>query len=66
MRLKNIKYPIYYNVDDVPVIIEEDGNDAVGKCANGKPYPIGKAVVDGYEITKAEYVKLAKDLYDRS
>ena len=35
-----MKYPRYYNVDDVPVVIELDGEDVVGKCGNGKPYPI--------------------------
>ncbi len=58
-----MKYPRYYNVDDVPVIIELDGEDVVGKCGNGKPYPIGKAYAVGYEITKEKYIKLAKKLY---
>jgi hypothetical protein len=57
-------YPQYYNVDDVPVVLEEDGDYVVGKVANGRPYPIGKAMVDGYQITKEEYTRLAKQLYD--
>lgn len=61
--MQNIKYPRYYNVDDVPVIIELDGDDVVGKSANGKPYAIGKAIVDGFEITEKEYKALAKELY---
>jgi hypothetical protein len=57
-------YPQYYNIDDVPVVLEEDGDYVVGKVANGRPYPIGKAIVDGYQITKEEYARLAKQLYD--
>jgi hypothetical protein len=36
-----MKLPIYYNADDIPVMIEEDGDDAVGKCGNGQLYPQG-------------------------
>lgn len=58
------EYPQYYNVDDVPVVLELDKDDkVVGKIANGKPYAIGKAIVDGYQITKKEYDALAKQLY---
>lgn len=64
MKLKNIKYPRYYNVDDVPVILELENNMVVGKIANGKPYQIGKAIVESHKITKAKYIKLAKDLYE--
>lgn len=63
MKSKNTDYPQYYNVDDVPVMLKLDGESVVGVTANGKPYPIGKAIVDGYRITKGEYAKLAKELY---
>lgn len=67
---KEIKYPKYFNVDDVPVKLEVIGKgkdaEVVGRIANGKPYAIGKAIVDGFEITKKEYDKLAKDLYGSS
>lgn len=56
-------YPQYYNVDDVPVVLELDGDEVVGKCANGMPHPIGKAIVEGFEISKEEYKKLADELY---
>lgn len=60
---KNITYPIYYNVDDIPIKIALVGDEVFGLCANGKPYPIGKAVVDGFEISEEEYTRLAKNLY---
>jgi len=63
MKVKKIKYPLYYEVDDVPIILEEDGNDVVGHCANGQPYPIGKAIVEGHQVTRTEYNKLTKKLY---
>ena len=61
--MKNIKYPIYYNVDDIPVIIAEYGHEVYGQCANGRPYPIGKAIVDGFEISEGEYKKLQQNIY---
>lgn len=54
----SIKYPQYYNVDDAPVILELEGDKIVGRLANGKPYPVGKAIVEGFEITKEEYDEL--------
>lgn len=63
MKLKNIKYPSYYNVDDVPVVLELEGDEVVGKIVNGKPFPVGKAIVEGYRITKDEYFRLAEDLH---
>lgn len=59
--MEDSKYPLYYNVDDVPIIIELDGDEVIGKVGNGMPYPIGKAVVDGYKITKKEYDLLVED-----
>lgn len=56
-------YPQYYNVDDVPVILELEGDEVVGKIANGKPYPVGKAIVEGLTITKNDFDKLVKILY---
>ena len=66
MKIKKLKYPVYYNVDDIPVVLELENNIVIGKTANGSPYQIGKAIVEGYKITKAKYIKLAKDLYNRS
>lgn len=61
--IKNLQYPLYYNVDDIPVVLELDGDYVVGKSGNSKLYPIGKAVVDGYKITEKEYMVLQKTLY---
>lgn len=63
VHMKKIKYPRYYEVNDIPVVIMLDGEDVVGKSANGMPYPIGKTYVLGHEISRDEYVKLAKTLY---
>lgn len=63
MAVEEVKYPIYYNVDDVPVVLELEGDKVIGKVGNGKLYPIGKAIVEGYEITKAEFDRLRKELY---
>jgi hypothetical protein len=62
--MAEIEYPVYYEVDDIPVVLELDGDDVVGKSANGKPYAIGKAIVNGRVISKKEYKALAKELYD--
>lgn len=59
----NTTYPKYYNVDNIPIILTLTGNTILGRVANGKPYPIGKAIVEGFIISKAEYIKLAKSLY---
>lgn len=63
MKLEDIKYPQYYNVDDVPVTLELDGEEVIGKIANGKPYQVGKAITEGFKITKEEYITLGKELY---
>ena len=56
-------YPQYYDVDDIPVVLKLDGEDVIGLCANGSPYPIGKAIVLGNPISKTEYLKLAEAVY---
>lgn len=65
MENKILEYPKYYDVNDVPVVLELVG-DVVGKSANGMPYGIGKAIVDGYLITETEYIKMAQDLYGKN
>ena len=62
--MEDSEYPLYYNVDDVPIVILLEGEEVVGKIANSMDYPIGKAVVDGYQITRQEYVALSKALYE--
>jgi len=62
--MEEIKYPLYYNVDNVPIVLLLKGETVVGKIANGRDYPIGKAIVDGYEIARDEYVALSKALYN--
>jgi malate/lactate dehydrogenase len=68
MNMTNIEeYPKYYNVDDIPVVLElvKEGDKEIvkGKCGNGQPYAIGKAMVDGNPITKDEYEQLSVELY---
>lgn len=63
MKFEEIIYPQYYDVNDIPVVLKLDGDDVVGKSANGMPYSIGKAIIEGINISKAEYDKMAKDLY---
>jgi len=58
-----VNYPIYYDVEGIPVILKLEGNEVVGKCANGQPYAIGKAIVLGCMISKKEYIKLSKIIY---
>lgn len=58
-----IKYPIYYKVDDLPVMLSVENNEVVGQTGNGKLYPVGKAIVEGIKINKSEYLKLVKNLY---
>lgn len=63
-------YPKYYIVDDIPVVLEEiqQGEETIiaGRCANGQPYQIGKAIVDGNEVTKKEYESAATELYGKN
>lgn len=59
----NTNYPQYYNVDDVPVVLELEGEEIVGKVANGRSYSVGKAIVEGFKITKKEYLHLINTLY---
>lgn len=66
MKKEILKYPRYYNVNDVSVVLELVEDDVVGKSANGMPYGIGKAIVDGYLITKTKYIKMAQDLYGKN
>jgi len=50
------KYPEYYCVDfEIFVKIEKIGDSAVATNHLGNPYPIGKAIVDGQQITKEEF-----------
>ncbi len=58
-----ISYPCYYDVGDIPVILTKVKKMVIGRCANGRPFPIGKAFVEGVPITKKEYLEMAKALY---
>jgi len=63
MRIKDIKYPAYFNLDDVPIALELEGDKVVCKIANGKPFPVGKAIVGDYRITKIEVGRLPMNYY---
>lgn len=58
-----IKYPMYYSVNELPVMLNIENNEVVGRAGNGKLYPIGKTIVEGYKIKKEEYMMLIKSLY---
>lgn len=66
MKKEILEYPGYYDVNDIPVVLELIGDIVVGKSANGMPYGIGKAIVNGYLITKTEYIKMAQNLYGKN
>ena len=61
MRNKS-KYPEYYCIDfDIFVKLVKKGNKIYGYNHLGNPYPVGKAIVDGRRITKAQYGNGVKD-----
>lgn len=56
------KYPEYYCIDfDIFVKLVKKGSKIAGYNHLGNPYPIGKAIVDGQRITKAQYEKGVRD-----
>ena len=56
------KYPQYYCVDfDIFVKLVKKGKQIFGYNHLGNPYSIGKAIVDGRRITKAQYEKGIED-----
>lgn len=64
--MSKIKYPEYYCVDfEIFVKIIKEGDQVTAHNHLGNPYPIGKAVVDGQRITKAQYEKGVRD-YQKS
>jgi len=53
-----MKYPLYYLIDDIPIALIIEKGMVVGRAMNGRLFPIGKAIVEGYQITNDEYLKL--------
>jgi len=59
---KRAKYSEYYCVDfDIFVKLVRKENKVTGYNHLGNLYPIGKAIVDGRRITKAQYDKGIED-----
>ncbi len=65
LMIIKIKYPIYYSVNDLPVVLNIEKQEVVGRTGNGVPYPVGKTIVEGYKIKKGEFLKLTRNLYSR-
>lgn len=60
--MSKIKYPQYYCVDfDIFIKLVKEGNEVTGYNHLGNPYSIGKAIVHGQRITKAQYEKGIRD-----
>lgn len=57
-----IKFPRYFNVDGLPVILVLEGDIVSGFTASGKPYGIGKVLSEGIEVSESEYNKLVSYL----
>lgn len=58
MNYKYKKYPRFFEVDEVLVRLDSDGDDLVCTTWAGYPYGIGKALSEGAEITEEEYNRL--------
>lgn len=58
--MPNNKYPRYFEVDDIYVVLDLDGDDVVAYTYGGRPYGIGKAIIEGREITQDEYKKAVR------
>lgn len=50
----------YYDKEDVPIMIVDDGKVSAGFNWEGRPYSIGRIMYEGNPITKARYDKLVK------
>jgi len=60
-------YPRFFLVDfDIYVRLEQRGDKILGFNAYDSPYPIGKALSEGREITEAEYNEAVEVLRDKA
>lgn len=51
--------PRYFLVDfEIGVHVYQEGNEVIGVNHMGNPYPPIKALYEGQEITREEYIKL--------
>lgn len=60
-RIK-LKYSPYYNVDDVPVVLELKDNEAIGKIAMAGLIRLIR-LFEGCRINKNEYFSLSKSFF---
>jgi hypothetical protein len=56
----NRPWPRFFEVDNVPVRLDLEGDTVVGSTGFGKPYAPAKALVEGFEISEEEFKRLAK------
>lgn len=61
------KYPKYYIVGDVYVMVDLDPktNEVYAINQLGKPYPVYKPLYEGNQISKEEYTKGVKEVRTR-
>jgi hypothetical protein len=57
-------YPKFFEIDDELVVISEQEGDVVGlSVPHGRPYPPIKAMNQGEELTRAEFLEKLEELY---
>lgn len=56
------KFPKYFDVDDIPVKLYLNPKDNKVYAVNdlGNPADMGKAIVEGRKISRAEFIRFAK------
>ena len=52
-----LKFPMFFDVDDLPVKVYKEGDELVCVTDSGFPYGIGKAFSEGKPITEEEFDK---------
>ena len=52
-----MRYPRYFEIDDIFVSVVREGDEVAGYNHFGVPYPLGKVLAEGFEISREEYQK---------
>jgi len=63
---KDTEYPKYYEVDDLPIMIDLEGDEVTGYTWSGHAYPPMKAMAEGRQIAKEVYEEAATAYKDYS
>lgn len=60
-------YPKFYEIDGLLIVITGEGDDVAGlSVPSGKPYPPFKAMGEGEELTRLDFLAKLKERYPDS